>query len=45
MIFAGAFFISGIPMLVLLGFQRYFAASVGSRRLPGAAWHKLRRYA
>jgi ABC-type glycerol-3-phosphate transport system permease component len=30
LIFAGAFFISVIPMLVLLGFQRYLAASVAS---------------
>jgi hypothetical protein len=45
MIFTDAFFISVIPMLVLLGFQRYFAASSGSRRLPGAAWQNLRRYA
>ena len=33
MIFAGAFFISGIPMLVLLGFQRY---------LNLFAWYKVK---
>lgn len=30
LIFAGAFFVSAIPMVILVGFQRFFAASVAS---------------